>query len=103
LRWLIRECQATILLGNIFHLTIELYSSGVGLSTSDGILNSRSVFVSEPYLFHNFTEKLSNMTTIVINEKTKKGRIILDLIREMGIGEIIEKKRDQGMFRTILT
>jgi hypothetical protein len=30
------------------------------------------------------------MTTIIINEKTKKGRIILDLIREMGVGEIIE-------------
>lgn len=33
------------------------------------------------------------MTTIVINEKTKKGRIILDLIREMGVGEIIENKK----------
>ena len=33
------------------------------------------------------------MTTIVINEKTKKGRIILDLIREMGVGEIIESKK----------
>lgn len=30
------------------------------------------------------------MTTIIINEKTKKGRIILDLIREMGVGKIIE-------------
>lgn len=30
------------------------------------------------------------MTTIIINEKTKKGRIILDLIHEMGIGKIIE-------------
>jgi hypothetical protein len=30
------------------------------------------------------------MTTIIINEKTKKGRIILDLIREMGAGKIIE-------------
>jgi hypothetical protein len=33
------------------------------------------------------------MTTILINEKTKKGRIILDLIREMGVGEIIENKK----------
>jgi hypothetical protein len=30
------------------------------------------------------------MTTIIINEKTKKGRIILDLIREINGGKIIE-------------
>jgi hypothetical protein len=30
------------------------------------------------------------MTTIIINEKTKKGRILLDLIREMNCGKIIE-------------
>ena len=36
------------------------------------------------------------MTTIVINEKTKKGRIIVDLIREMGVGEIIESKKGSG-------
>jgi len=30
------------------------------------------------------------MTTIIINEKTKKGRIILDLIREIGGGKIID-------------
>ena len=29
------------------------------------------------------------MTTIIINEKTKKGRIVLDLIREMNCGKII--------------
>jgi len=28
------------------------------------------------------------MATVIINEKTKKGRIILDLIKETGIGEI---------------
>jgi hypothetical protein len=33
------------------------------------------------------------MTTIIINEKTKKGQIILDLIREMGVGKIIEAKK----------
>jgi hypothetical protein len=32
------------------------------------------------------------MTTIIINEKTKKGRIIIDLVREMNCGEIIENK-----------
>lgn len=32
------------------------------------------------------------MTTIIINEKTKKGQIILDLIREMGVGKIIDDK-----------
>jgi hypothetical protein len=51
---------------------------------------------TNPYLFHNFTENISNMTTIVINEKTKKGRIILDLIREMGVGEIIESTEGSG-------
>jgi hypothetical protein len=37
------------------------------------------------------------MTTIIINEKTKKGRIILDLIREINGGKIIEndKKADK--------
>jgi len=33
------------------------------------------------------------MTTIIINEKTKKGRIVLDLIRELNCGKIIEDKR----------
>ena len=51
---------------------------------------------AKPYLFHNFTENITNMTTIVINEKTKKGRIILDLIHEMGVGEIIESKKGSG-------
>ena len=30
------------------------------------------------------------MTTIIINEKTKKGQLILDLIKEMGIGKIVD-------------
>ena len=30
------------------------------------------------------------MTTIIINERTKKGRIILDLIKEIGVGRIID-------------
>ena len=29
------------------------------------------------------------MTTVIINEKTKKGQIILDLIKEMSCGKII--------------
>jgi len=33
------------------------------------------------------------MTTIIINEKTKKGRIILDLIREINGGKIIENDK----------
>jgi hypothetical protein len=36
------------------------------------------------------------MTTIVINEKTKKGRLILELIQEMGIGKIIDGKKTSG-------
>ena len=30
------------------------------------------------------------MTTVIINEKSKKGKIVLDLIRELGIGKIVE-------------
>jgi hypothetical protein len=33
------------------------------------------------------------MTTIIINEKTKKGRIILDLIREINGGKIIDNEK----------
>jgi hypothetical protein len=36
------------------------------------------------------------MTTIIINEKTKKGKIILDLVREMGVGRIIEEKKTEN-------
>jgi hypothetical protein len=34
------------------------------------------------------------MTTIIIDEKTKKGKIILDLIRELNAGKIISEKDD---------
>jgi hypothetical protein len=30
------------------------------------------------------------MTTIIINEKSKKGKIIIELIKELGIGQIID-------------
>lgn len=33
------------------------------------------------------------MTTIIINEKTKKGKIILQLIQEMKVGKIIDNKQ----------
>ncbi len=32
------------------------------------------------------------MTTIIINEKSKKGKVILDLLKEMGVGKIISEK-----------
>ncbi len=31
------------------------------------------------------------MTTIIINERTKKGQIILDLVRKLSCGEIINE------------
>jgi hypothetical protein len=34
------------------------------------------------------------MTTIIIDEKTKKGKIILELIREMDAGEIMGEAPD---------
>lgn len=33
--------------------------------------------------------KTTIMTTVIINNKTKKGKLILDLIREMECGEIL--------------
>ena len=33
--------------------------------------------------------KIKVITTVIINNKTKKGKLILDLIREMGCGEIL--------------
>jgi len=35
------------------------------------------------------------MTTIVINEKTKKGKLIIDLIKEMGVGKIIDNSNKE--------
>ncbi len=32
------------------------------------------------------------MTTVIIDSKTKKGRLLLELIREMGVGEILHDK-----------
>ncbi len=33
------------------------------------------------------------MTTIIIDERTKKGKIILDLVRELNAGEILPQNR----------
>lgn len=33
------------------------------------------------------------MTTIIIDEKSKKGKILLKLIKELGIGEIVRDKK----------
>jgi hypothetical protein len=32
------------------------------------------------------------MTTVIIDEKSKKRRIVLDIIKELGIGKIINEK-----------
>jgi hypothetical protein len=39
------------------------------------------------------------MTTVIINEKSKKGRIVLDLIKELGIGKIISEKSRNKSFK----
>lgn len=44
-----------------------------------------------------------NMTIIIINEKTKKKRIILDLIREMGIGKIVDDNMESKNIPNELT
>jgi len=46
------------------------------------------------HFFIPLPEISKKMTTIIINERTKKGRIIVDLIREMGIGKIVEDKKE---------
>jgi hypothetical protein len=63
----------------------------------------KDLFSIDPlFLFNFFTDAIIwnliiftgndfTMTTIIINEKTKKGRIILDLIRELGAGEILNE------------
>lgn len=33
------------------------------------------------------------MTTIIIDERTKKGKIIIDLVRELNAGEILQQNR----------
>jgi len=35
------------------------------------------------------------MTTVIINEKTKKGKLVLALIREMGVGRIVEDQHEK--------
>ena len=49
------------------------------------------------FLFFVFLlENCNKMTTVIINEKTKKGQIILDLIREMGAGKIIDETKSKN-------
>lgn len=50
-----------------------------------------------------FAKKSYRMTTIVINEKTRKGKIILDLIKEMGIGRIVSENKDKIHFPNDVT
>jgi hypothetical protein len=35
------------------------------------------------------------MTTIIINERTKKGRIILELVRELSCGKIVNEDSEK--------
>jgi len=43
------------------------------------------------------------MTTIIINEKTKKGKIILELLNEMGIGKILPPKTESQSIKNQVT
>jgi len=42
------------------------------------------------------------MTTIIINEKTKKGKLILALIREMGVGRIVGEQDENTPNQTTI-
>jgi hypothetical protein len=42
------------------------------------------------------------MTTIRINEKTKKGKLVLALIREMGVGRIVGEPNDNTPNQTTI-
>lgn len=41
------------------------------------------------------------MTTVIINNKTRKGKLILDLIREMGCGENLSDEPNEETKRAI--
>ena len=41
------------------------------------------------------------MTKVIINNKTKKGKLILDLIKEMNCGEIIEEEPNEETIKAI--
>lgn len=36
------------------------------------------------------------MTTIIIDEKSKKGKIVLELIKELGIGKIVGERETKS-------
>ena len=41
----------------------------------------------------SFVENVNVMTTIIIDEKSKKGKIVLELIKELGIGKIVGNEK----------
>lgn len=41
------------------------------------------------------------MTTVIINDKTKKGKLVLELFREMGYGKIISREPNQETIAAI--
>jgi lysophospholipid acyltransferase (LPLAT)-like uncharacterized protein len=41
----------------------------------------------------SFVENVNVMTTVIIDEKSKKGKIILELIEELGIGKIVGNEK----------
>lgn len=41
------------------------------------------------------------MATVIINEKTKKGKMIIDLIKELRIGKVIYENKDTPNKTTI--
>lgn len=41
------------------------------------------------------------MTTVIINNKTRKGKLILNLIREMGCGEILSDEPNEETRKAI--
>lgn len=41
------------------------------------------------------------MTTVIIDNKTKKGKLILDLIKEMNCGEIIGEEPNEETIKAI--
>ena len=42
------------------------------------------------------------MTTIIINEKTKKGKLILALIMEIGVGRIVGEQQEKTPNQTTI-
>lgn len=48
-----------------------------------------------PGIYVNLHIKMNDMTTIIIDENTRRGRIILDLVRELNAGHVLNEQDEE--------